>query len=128
MSNVPTPSRFGSLTVTIHRGYIKHDDVLSKGDIFIKLFVSEREIGKTVTAKDTYNPEYNRKFQVSSLSRNDVIKFEIWDEDSSGNEYLGSITMTCDEIISVRKNKIKRSYYSNSHRLFITISCLDFNI
>lgn len=122
----PSISRFGSLTVFIHKGYIKHDDTWSKGDIFIKLFVSERFIGQTATARDTYYPEYQKKFLISSLSRSDVIKFEIWDEDSTGNEYEGSITTTCDEVIAGRVNKKPRSFYSNDHRLFITISCLGF--
>lgn len=121
-----TVSQFGSLTVIIHRGYVKHDDFLTKGDIFVKLFVSQREIGRTATARDTYYPAFERKFVVSSLSRNDVIKFELWDEDSNGNEYEGSITTTCDEVISERVNKKKRSYYHDDHKLFMTISCLGF--
>lgn len=125
-SNISPPSNYGSLTVLIHKGYIKHDDVFSKGDIFIMLFVSEREIGRTGTVRDNHYPEYNKKFQGIPLSRHDVIKFEIWDEDSSGNEYIGSITTTCDRVIGDRINKKARSFYYNNHRLFITISCLGF--
>lgn len=118
---------FGSSLVKIHSGFVHHDDALSRGDIFIKLYINDRFIGQTQTHHSTYRPRFNEEFPVRSLSRLDILKFEIWDQDPGTNEYLGSFSTTCDEILVKRMNNKMRSHFSGDHRILVTIKCENFN-
>lgn len=121
----------GSATIYIQSGYVKYDDVakFNKGDIFVKVKVGSREIGKTKTINNNYYPVFNEAFTISSLSRTEPLNFELWDDNTPlSNRYINTISTTCDDIIIKRSGGKTRSYYENpsGNRLIMTINCTSF--
>lgn len=136
---LPNAAVTGSANVTIHSGYVnRNDNLFNKGDTYVKVFVHEKKVHTSRVHYDTHYPEFEESFIVHSLSRMDIMKFELWDKNGrfSNDEYAGSITTSCDEVINKRMNGKRKPYFasangdearSNSiHRLHMTIQCRDF--
>lgn len=90
--------------------------------------MNEKYIGQTNTSYNTYYPQFGKSFSISSLSQTDIMKFELWDKNTvNRDEYAGSITTSCSEIVEKRMNDKKRTHYANqNHKLIITINCKGF--
>lgn len=125
----PTSPHHGNLSVKFVDAYIKYDDnPFSKGDPYVKFYVNTRLIDRTGTRLNTYNPKFNENYFVNSLTRMDVLRFEVWNENSSNDDYIFSITTTCDEILSKRMNQKSRSHHSGLvNRLKLIITCGGFH-
>ena len=135
----PTYASTGKANITLHSGYInRNDNIFNKGDSYVKVFVNEKKIGTSNVSYNTYYPQFHGiSWFVPSLTRMDIMKFELWDKNGfTKDEYAGSITTSCDEVINKRLNGKIKSYFtgtsedetkSNSnHRLHLTIQCQGF--
>lgn len=130
---IPINGNHGSVKIVIHNGYVRHDDnVFSKGDIYVKVFVNSRSVGTTAISPNTYNPSFEQTFIVDSLTRMDVLRFEIWDSDTEHDDYLGSVATTCDEVITKRMNNKRKTHHWSrgtagfTNRVVLTINCQNF--
>lgn len=123
----PTSGHHGNVSVKFATAYIRHDDTFSEGDPYVKFYVNNRFIDKTATRYNTHHPKFNENFIVNSLTRMDILKFEAWNENSGKDDYIFSITTTCDEILSKRMNKRKRTHEDSGNRLALTITCAGFH-
>lgn len=125
----PTAGNHGNVSVKFSSGHIALDDnAFSKGDPYVKYYVNNRFVDRTATRYNTYYPKFNENFVVNSLTRMDILKFEVWNENPNKDDYIFSITTTCDEILSKRMNQKKRTHNSGLvNRLVLTITCAGFN-
>ena len=113
------------MTVRFSNAHIEYDDnAFSKADPYVKFYVNDRFIDKTATRYNSHYPKFDENFFVNSLSRTDVLKFEVWNENLSKDDYIFSITTTCDDILTKRMNQKKRTHHSGLvNRLALTITC-----
>jgi len=130
---IPVSGLHGNAKITVHGGYVKHDDnAFSKTDTYVKVFLNTQSVGTTSVKSNTYYPVWEQQFVADSLTRMDVIKFEVWDSDTEHDDYIGSIATTCDEVVAKRMNNKKKTHYfakgngSPINRLSITIDCNNF--
>ncbi|KAG4097946.1 hypothetical protein H8356DRAFT_940322 [Neocallimastix lanati (nom. inval.)] len=82
---------------------LKKADTLGLSDPYTKLFVSGRSIGQTVVIDNTINPVWDESFYAIIQSRNDRVKFEIYDYNNiNSDKKLGSVEYyikdICDNI------------------------------
>lgn len=82
-------------------------DVLSKSDPYCIVQIKESwqshffEIGRTEKIDDNLNPEWVKKFIVNyNFETVQKIRFEVWDMDPDGNDFLGEYETTLAEIVS----------------------------
>lgn len=59
------------------------------------------EIGRTEKIKDNLNPEWVKKFLVNyNFETTQKMRFEVWDQDPNGNDFLGEYETTLADIVS----------------------------
>lgn len=82
-------------------------DVLSKSDPFCIIRMKESyqdkfcEIGRTEKIKDNLNPQWVKKFLINyNFESTQKIRFEVWDQDPNGNDFLGSFETTLADIVA----------------------------
>lgn len=125
---VPTSGLHGNVTVKFGDAYIDHNDnFLNKGDPYVKFFVASRLIGKTVTSHNTYYPKFKETFSFKPLTKMDILKFEVWNENTGRDEYIFSIAISCDEVMTKRLNRRMKTHYSGLvNKLALAITCEGF--
>ncbi|XP_037031089.1 copine-8-like [Bradysia coprophila] len=97
-------------------------DVMSKSDPFCIVFMKEShqdryfEVGRTEPIDDNLSPEWVKKFILNyNFETIQKIRFEVWDKDPSGTDFIGEYESTMAEIVSysgrqfVSKLKDKKS-------------------
>lgn len=89
-------------------------DVLSKSDPYCIVQMKEAwqtkfiEIGRTEHIDDNLNPEWVKKFAISyNFETVQKIRFEIWDQDKHGDDFLGEYETTLAEIVSNAGHQFK---------------------
>lgn len=82
-------------------------DVLSKSDPYcivqMKEFWQDRffEVGRTEKINDNLNPEWVKKFLINyNFETVQKMRFEIWDVDPDGNDFLGEYETTLGDIVA----------------------------
>lgn len=82
-------------------------DVLSKSDPFCVVLMKEPwqdryfEIGRTEIIYDNLNPEWAKKFVLSyNFETVQKMKFDVWDKDPDGQDFLGTYETTLADIVS----------------------------
>lgn len=108
-------------------------DVMSKSDPFCIVQMKESwqnnffEIGRTEQIDDNLNPEWVKKFILNyNFETIQKIRFEIWDKDTSGNDFLGEFETTLADIVSFNgrqyrgKLKNQRSNSAAGHVVIVT--------
>ncbi|KAG4072311.1 hypothetical protein HA402_004243 [Bradysia odoriphaga] len=82
-------------------------DVMSKSDPFCIVQMREPwqgnyfEVGRTEMIDDNLNPEWVKKFILNyNFETIQKIRFEVWDKDASGDDFLGEYETTLAEIVS----------------------------
>lgn len=89
-------------------------DVLSKSDPYCCVQMKEAwqtkfvEIGRTEHIDDNLNPEWVKKFVISfNFETVQKIRFEVWDQDKNGDDFLGEYETTLAEIVSNAGHRFK---------------------
>jgi len=82
---------------------LKKADTLGSSDPYTKLLISGRSVGHTVVIDNNVNPVWNETFYTIIQSRNDRVKFEIYDYNNiNSDKKLGSVEYyikdICDNI------------------------------
>lgn len=107
-------------------------DVLSKSDPFCILRMKESwqdrfcEIGRTERIKDNLNPQWMKKFLINyNFESTQKMRFEIWDEDIKGNDFLGEYETTMAEIVSnsgrqFRGKLVHKNVRNAGHLIIVT--------
>lgn len=105
LNNGDTPTTLIEMTLSAEN--LINADVLSKSDPFCIIRMKESwhdkfvEIGRTETIKDNLNPEWVKKFLINySFESVQKIRFEVWDQDPNGNDFLGEYETTMADIVS----------------------------
>lgn len=82
-------------------------DVLSKSDPYCIVQMKESwqdrffEIGRTEQINDNLNPEWVKKFLINyNFETVQKIRFEVWDVDPDGNDFLGEFETTLADIVA----------------------------
>ncbi|KAG4070854.1 hypothetical protein HA402_011080 [Bradysia odoriphaga] len=82
-------------------------DVMSKSDPFCIVFMKEShqdryfEVGRTEPIDDNLSPEWVKKFILNyNFETIQKIRFEVWDKDPSGTDFIGEYESTVAEIVS----------------------------
>lgn len=82
-------------------------DILSKSDPYCSVWMKESwqdkyfEIGRTETIDDNLNPEWVKKFVINyNFETVQKMKFEVWDVDPNGQDFLGKFETTLADIVS----------------------------
>lgn len=105
-------------------------DVMSKSDPFCIVHMKESwqnnffEIGRTEQIDDNLSPEWVKKFILNyNFETIQKIRFEIWDKDPSGNDFLGEFETTLAEIVSYNgrqfRGKLKNQRSNNAGHVVI---------
>lgn len=105
-------------------------DVMSKSDPFCIVQMKETwqnnffEIGRTEQINDNLNPEWVKKFILNyNFETIQKMRFEIWDKDPSGNDFLGEYETTLAEIVSYSgrqfRGKLKNNRSNSSGHIVI---------
>lgn len=105
-------------------------DVMSKSDPFCIVNMKESwqnnffEIGRTEQIDDNLNPQWVKKFILNyNFETIQKIRFEIWDKDPSGNDFLGEFETTLAEIVSYSgrqfRGKLKNQRSNNAGHVVI---------
>lgn len=117
-----------SATINIHRGFFEVDDgLLNKGDPFVKIYSDHKLIGTTQHIVDTHHPTFNEGFNISLLRAWSLIKLEVIDYDSLGdNDFHCSASIFIKDIITFKLNGTKRKY--DCERGWIEVSITLFKI
>ena len=95
------------IEMTLSCRNLLNKDILSKSDPFclvqMKDSWSEKfvEIGRTETVNDNLNPEFVKKFIISyNFETVQKMRFEVWDVDPDGKEFLGQFETTLADIVA----------------------------
>lgn len=95
------------IEMTLSAQNLINADVLSKSDPYCLIQVKEPwqdkyyEIGRTETIKDNLNPEWVKKFLINyNFETVQKMRFEVWDQDLNGNDFLGEYETTLANIVS----------------------------
>lgn len=105
-------------------------DVMSKSDPFCVVQMKESwqnnffEIGRTEQIDDNLNPEWVKKFILNyNFETIQKIRFEIWDKDVSGNDFLGEYEATLADIVSHTgrqyRGKLKNQRSANAGHIVV---------
>ncbi|KAJ6650061.1 Copine-8 [Pseudolycoriella hygida] len=105
-------------------------DVLSKSDPFCVIRMKEPwqdnffEIGRTEQINDNLNPQWVKKFILNyNFETIQRMRFEVWDKDPSGNEFLGEFETTLAEIVSYNgtqfRGKLKNQNTTNAGQILL---------
>lgn len=103
---------------------------MSKSDPFCIVQMKESwqnnffEIGRTEQIDDNLSPEWVKKFILNyNFETIQKIRFEIWDKDPSGNDFLGEYETTLADIVSYNgrqfRGKLKNQQSSNAGHVVI---------
>lgn len=102
------------IEMTISCLNLLNTDVLSKSDPFCVVKMKESwqetffEIGRTERIDDNLNPEWVKKFLINySFETVQKIRFEVWDVDPDGNDFLGEFETTVADIVSFSGSQFK---------------------
>lgn len=95
------------IEMTLSCENLLNTDVLSKSDPFCIVYMKESwqdkffEIGRTEKINDNLNPKWVKKFIIDfNFESVQKIRFEVWDVDPEGNDYLGEYETTVADIVS----------------------------
>lgn len=95
------------IEMTLSAANLLNTDVLSKSDPYCIVSMKEQwqdgffEIGRTERIDDNLNPEWVKKFLINyNFESVQKIRFEIWDVDPNGNDFLGEFETTLADIVS----------------------------
>lgn len=83
-------------------------DIISKSDPYCIIWMKELEwqsqffeVGRTETIDDTLNPQWVKKVVLNyKFETMQKIKFEVWDEDLKGADFLGRFETTLSDLVS----------------------------
>lgn len=102
-ANLPT----SQIELTISCRNLLNRDITSKSDPFCVVKMKESwqnhfvEIGRSECIMDTLSPSWVKKFLINySFETIQKIKFEVWDEDPSKDEFLGEYNTTLAMIVA----------------------------
>lgn len=107
-----TPTTLIEMTLSAQN--LINADVLSKSDPYCVIQMKESwqekyfEIGRTEIIKDNLNPEWVKKFEINfNFETVQKLRFEVWDQDTNGNDFLGEYETTLADIVSNSGRQIK---------------------
>lgn len=102
-SHMPT----SRIEMTLSCRNLLNMDVLSKSDPYCIVSMKEPwqeryfEVGRTEIIYDNLNPEWAKKFVLNfNFETVQKMKFEVWDQDPDGQDFLGSFETTLADIVS----------------------------
>lgn len=102
-SDLPTTQ----IEMTLSARNLWNRDIISKSDPFCMVLMKNSwidryfEVGRTETVKDSLSPEWVKKFVISySFETVQKMRFEIWDVDPEGKEFLGHFETTLADIVA----------------------------
>lgn len=109
---VDTPTTLIELTLSAKD--LINADVLSKSDPFCIVQMKQSwqdrfyEIGRTEIIKDNLNPQWVKKFLINfNFESVQKIRFEVWDQDPNGNDFLGVYETTLADIVSNSNRQLR---------------------
>lgn len=120
------------IEMTLSCANLINADVLSKSDPFCLVQMKESwqdkffEIGRTERINDNLNPEWVKKFIINyNFESVQKVRFEVWDQDPNGNDFLGEYETTLAEIVSnmgrqFRGKLIHRQSKNAGHIIIVT--------
>lgn len=95
------------IEMTISCRHLLNKDYLSKSDPYCLVLIKDSwketfvELGRTETIQDTLSPEWIKKFIIDyNFEIVQKMRFEIWDQDPEGRDFLGCHETTLAEIVS----------------------------
>lgn len=98
-------------------------DVLSKSDPYCIVQMKEPwqdryyEVGRTERIDDNLNPEWVKKFIVNyNFETVQKMRFEVWDVDPNGNDFLGEYETTLADIVSYSGRQFRGKLKHNTAR------------
>ncbi|XP_031627870.1 copine-8-like [Contarinia nasturtii] len=112
------------IEMTLSAENLINADVLSKSDPYCVIQIKEEswqekycEIGRTEIIKDNLNPEWVKKFLINfNFETVQKIRFEVWDHDTNGNDFLGEYETTLADIVSNSGRQFKGKLNHKSAR------------
>lgn len=131
MGPVPTTLACTSqIEMTLSCENLLNLDVMSKSDPFCIVQMKESwqnnffEIGRTEQINDNLNPEWVKKFILNyNFETIQRIRFEVYDRDTSGNDFLGEYETTLAEIVSYNgqqfRGKLKNQQSNNAGHIIV---------
>ena len=95
------------IEMTLSAKNLLNKDIISKSDPFCVVSMKDSwqdkfyQIGKTEIIQDNLNPEWVKKFILNySFETVQKLRFEIWDADPAGKDFLGRLETTLAEIVA----------------------------
>lgn len=95
------------IEMTLSCQNLMNTDYLSKSDPFCMVLMKESwqdkfiEVGRTEKINDNLNPDWVKKFLINyNFETVQKIRFEVWDVDPNGRDFLGVFETTLAEIVS----------------------------
>ncbi len=95
------------IEMTLSCRNLLNKDILSKSDPYCLVQMKDSwhekyfEIGRTETINDNLNPEWVKKFIINyNFETVQKMRFEVWDVDPDGKDFLGLFETTLAEIVS----------------------------
>ena len=95
------------IEMTLSAKNLLNRDILSKSDPFCIVSMRDSwqdkfyEIGRTEIIQDNLNPEWVKKFVINyNFETVQRLKFEVWDVDPNGKDFLGELDITLAEIVA----------------------------
>lgn len=95
------------IEMTLSCRNLLNKDILSKSDPYCMVQMKDSwtekfvEIGRTETVNDNLNPEWVKKFIISyNFETVQKMRFEVWDVDPDGKDFLGQFETTLAEIVA----------------------------
>ncbi|ORX59371.1 hypothetical protein BCR32DRAFT_298546 [Anaeromyces robustus] len=105
---------------------LKNTETLGKSDPYSKITISGRKVGQTRIFNGNLNPIWNETYYTIVQSRNDRVKFEIFDFNNINNDKkLGSVEYYIKDICDNISNEVGPSKDFEKMRVKPTINKLD---
>lgn len=120
------------IEMTLSAQNLINADVLSKSDPYCIIKMKEPwqdkyyEIGRTEIIKDNLNPEWVKKFLINfNFETVQKMRFEVWDEDLNGHDFLGEYETTLADVVSnsgrqFRGKLIHKSVRNAGHLIIVS--------
>lgn len=129
----PTPTSAActsQIEMTLSCKNLLNLDLMSKSDPFCIVQMKESwqnnffEVGRTEMIDDNLNPEWVKKFILNyNFETIQKIRFEVWDKDISGDDFLGEFETTVADIVSFNgrqfRGKLKNRRSSDAGHIII---------
>lgn len=119
------PNQKFTAILQVHNGRLPEYDGTSPVDIYLIIFLDNRQIARTPTKHNTHDPKFDYEKRIPVVTSQSVFRFEVWDEDGWRDDYYGKFFIQVSLVVQAfngtrRHYDIKNGWFAATITLFPT--------